>query len=338
MGFESNVERQEFNEIEMARTLSYEIGLLLSDKLGKMLVEAYNYYPTDSTVSEGTEYTLDLDITDVEEGTVYNFTPTYTALATDGVTEVLEGLGEWVTDNASDYIIANVYTDYTSDEDKHMFFIAKDGYTSTENSKTNLVSDDTTTYTPSDTPASYVGYGTAPSAEYPRIVVTPMVSTTVCDRLEESVMEVDEEETEYTSSYVDFSMNITCEAGDTTEVLKSGMSAQHILNHLRKRMVNEQIKKNLQNEMNSVYHPIEDILPLPIVEATQYMSIARCTSKWSTIDIFYPDDISGFMEAVVIAGSTTEDPENLDGVYYKYNEDDEDVAVFSREMTIDRNA
>ena len=332
MAFESDIQRQEFNEITMAREYSYQIGLLLEDKLGKMLVEASNYYPTGNTVAEGLVYSVDLSVVDVTDNTVYPYIPTYTALAGDGVTEVLAGLAQWVTDNASDHLITNVYTVYTTDVDKHMFFVPKDGFTSTENSKTNLSSDPTKVWTPSDTPACYIGYGKQPAAEYPRIIVTPMVSTTVCNKMEESVMLVEGVPTEYTSSYIDFSMNLTAEAGDTDEVLKTGISAQSLLNDLRRRFVNEIMRKRIQNAMNSAYHAIESILPLPLIEATQYMSIARCTSKWSTIDVLFPEVEAGYMEAVEFVGSTPEDP---NGIIYKYDEDGE-VVIYGEGFTVDR--
>ena len=65
------------------------------------------------------------------------------------------------------------------------------------------------------------------------------------------------------------------------------------------------------------------------------MDLARCTSKWSCVDIFYPLDIAGFMESVQIEGSTPETPENPDGVQYSYGEGLETV-IFGQEINIDR--
>ena len=344
MAYPSEIERWQFNEIEACKTYSFEVGKLLRDKLGKLLVEASNYYPTGSAVTEGDTYSVTFNIISTEDNTLVDtVTPLYVAGIGDGVTEVIEGLAEWIVtettdtlvDPASDYMIANVYTDYPSDTDKHMFFVAKQGYILEETAKLNMESDSTKAWTPSDAPAVYLGYGTAPKAEYPRIVVTPIVHTTVCDRMEESVMLVDTVETEYTSSYIDYSINLTAEGGDTDTVLRTGKSGQSVLNDLKKRMVNEQIKKRLQNAMNSVYHPIESILPLPLMAQTQYTDIARCTSKWSCVDIFYPDDLSGYMEAVQIEGSTDAEPENPDGIKYLYDKDGE-VVIYGQEMNIDR--
>jgi hypothetical protein len=160
------------------------------------------------------------------------------------------------------------------------------------------------------------------------------VQNTISDRFEESVILIDDVETEYTSSYIDYSFNITCEAGAASDVLKTGVSAQSILNHLKKAMVNERVKKLMQNSLNSVYHPITTITSAPLVEYTQFMDMASTNSVWSTIDVYYPDVESGFMEAVhILAG----DPDTEEGVLYKYsNSEDEETVIYGDALEIDR--
>ena len=341
MAYPSEIERQQFNDIKMARIYSYEIGALLKDKLGKLLVEASNYYPIGSNVTAGLVYSVTFEIISAEDKTLIDtVTPTYTALVGDGVLEVLEGLELWIdtgltTTNllpAVDYMITNVYTDYSSDQDKHMFFVAKDTYILSENTKGNLESDPNKAWTPSDTPAVYLGYGSAPKAEFPRIVVTPTTQSTVCNLMEESVMLIDEVETEYTSSYLTYGMTLTCEAGDADSVLKTSISAQSVLNDFRVRMTNQIMKMRIQNAMNSVCHPIERITPLPLIEATKYMSIATASATFDCIDVLFPDQLSGFVEQVNIQAG---DPQTEEGTLYKYSSETETV-IYGDPMVIDR--
>lgn len=324
MAYETDISRQEFNDINMAREYAYQVGLLLSDQLGKMSVYASNYAPTSSTITIGEVYEAVLQVKDVTDNTTTDYTFSHTAVSGDTVSSVLTELGDQVLANASDHLIANVYVDYTSDTDMHMFFVPKDGYSLTEISITNLMSDGKA-WTDSDTPASYVAYGKSPTAGYPRIIVTPMVQNTICSKMEESVMLVDGVETEYTSSYITYSLNVTCEAGDTETVLRTGRSAQNILNSLRKRLVNEIIHKRVQNAMNSVVHPMGNIIPSPLMEYTQYMSIARATCTFDCIDVYYPEEEAGFIDQINIdlnynaAGSDV--PLITDEVIFTLNED-----------------
>jgi len=345
MAYPSEIERWQFNEIEACKEYSFQIGELLRDKLGKLLVEASNYFPTGSAVTEGDTYSVTFNIISTEDNTLVDtVTPLYVAGIGDGVTEVIEGLAEWIvtgtTDNlvdpASDYMISNAYTDYPSDTDKHLFFVAKQGYILEETAKLNVESDSTKAWTPSDAPAVYLGYGTAPKAEYPRIVVTPTVSNTICPLMEESVILVESVEREYTSSYIRYGVFLTCEAGDFDTVLRTNISAQSVLNNFRSRMGNEIVRKRIQNNMNSVCHPIERITPLPVIEATKYLSVATASAQFDMVDILFPDELAGFVEQVIIEGSTEADPENPEGILYKYDPDSPEVAIYGQEMNIDR--
>lgn len=328
---EFKVERQEFNDITMAREFSYQVGLLLKDRLGRMSVKASSYYPTDLTIVEGTVYELEVNIKNVVDNSTIPYTITYTAQVGDGVDEVLTGLAQWVTDNASEHMITNLKLDYNNDNKKHIFFVPKDGFSLKEVSKQSLSSDGKE-WTESDTPACYVGYNKNPTSSLPRIVITPLPSNTVCDRMEESVMYIDDNETEYTSSYLNFSMNVTCEAGDSDTVLRTGISASSILSDLRKRLVNEKIHYTIQNAMNSIIYPIENISPLPLLSETQYMDTARCVVDFSCVDIFIPTDLAGFMEAVWFTAGNKETEE---GSIYKYTKDGQ-VVIAAPELKIDR--
>lgn len=295
-----NIERQEFNEITMAREYSYLIGDLLRDKLGKLLVQSKMYY---LTASDNTTYTLNLSVFTIEDDTQEDITVSYTSGTSESIETILNGLSQAVVDNSSDKLVLNAHTDYTSDEDKHFFIIPKQGYRSQEVSIVNITTATTPEWTESDVPASYVGYGKQPTSSLPRIIITPIFQDTVCDRMEESVMLVDGVETEYTSSYMNYSLNITCEAGSTEEVMRTSISSQSILNTFRKMMVNEIIKNRVQNEMKSVCYPMTRILNAPAVAQTQYMDASSAVMDFSCVDVYFPETGSGFIETVEITSS-----------------------------------
>lgn len=295
-----NIERQEFNEITMAREYAYLVGDLLRDKLGKLLVQSKKY---QLTPSDNTTYTLNLSVFTIEDDTQEDITIDYTSGSSESIETILDGLSQAVTENAPNKLTLSAYTDYTSDLDKHFFIIPKQGYRSQEVSIINITTDAIPEWTESDVPASYVGYGKQPTSTLPRIVITPIFQETVCDRMEESVMLVDDVETEYTSSYINYSLNITCEAGSTDEVMRSGVSSQSILNTFRKMMVNEIIKNRVHNEMKSVCYPMTRILNAPAVAQTQYMDASSAVMDFSCVDIYFPETGVGFIHTVEISVS-----------------------------------
>lgn len=303
----SDIQRQEFNEINMAREYAYQVGKLLSSKLGKLTQKTYNNYPTEPIIS-GTTYSLTLKITDLNTNLVVD-TPviSHTAGTGEGVAQVLIGLGALVSSTYSEYLTEVIEVDY-------ILVIAKQGYKVEKIFSSNMDSDATPIYVEGEVPACYVGYGKFPESTLPRIIVTPVGQTTVSDRMEEGVMIIDGEEKEYTSSYLDFSLNLTCEAGSTEEVLRSGKSSQSILNHLRKMMVTENVRKTLQNQMDSVCYPITSVSSVPSNQYTQWMDMATAVADFSCIDVYIPEIGSGFMEAVELKGSSAD---NDFGTKYK---------------------
>lgn len=321
----SDIQRQEFNEINMAREYAYQIGKLLSSKLGKLTQKTYNNYPTEP-ITPTTTYSLTYKITDLLTDTVVITTTTsHVTSNEDGVVDILVGLGDYIDENLSDYLTSTIKDDY-------MLVIAKQGYKVEKVSSSNMESDTNPLYIEGDVPACYVGYGKFPDSTLPRIIVTPTGQTTVCDRMEEGVMIVDGEEKEYTSSYIDFSLNLTCEAGSTEEVLRSGKSSQSILNHLRKVMVTENVRKTLQNKMDSVCYPITSVSSVPSNQYTQWMDMATAVADFSCIDVYTPEVGSGFMEAVELKGSSAESEV---GTKYKEHESGNTV-VYGNTSIVDR--
>lgn len=319
----SDIKRQEFNEINMAREYAYQIGKLLKNKLGKLTQKTYNNYPV--TPISASTHSITFKVTDLNTGTYETLTISYVATPIDSVSDVLIGLGADITNNHSEKLTATVESDY-------MLIVGTQGYKAEKTGSVLMLSDDKPILVESDVPACYVGYGKFPDSSLPRIIVTPVGQSTVCDRMEENTMVVDGEDREYTSSYLDFSLNLTCEAGSTEQVLRSGVSAQSILNLLRKMMVSENVRKNMQNAMDSVCYPIMGVSSVPSNKYTQWMDMATATADFSCIDMYVPEEGSGFIEAVELRGSVTEDD---GGTQYKYTEDGE-VVIYGETSTVDR--
>jgi len=335
---ESNIQRQEFNEILVAREYAHQVGQLLKNKLGKVLVRANNYYPT-STVTEGVEYSIEFEITNVSTDTTVTSIVSYVSTSTDGVREVLEQLGKYVEDNFTESLSAQVYVDFTEGSDMYMTITPRGGYYTNLITKTNMSSDDKKVWTESDIPACYVGYDKQPESSLPRIIIRPISQNTVSDQMEEGVLIIAGEEREYTSSYLNFSLNISCEAGSTQEVMRTGVSSQNILNTLRKMMVTEGVRKKIQNSINSVCYPLSNITTLPSNKYTQWMDMASTVADFSCVDIFIPENGSGFVERVILQGSV-EYVEGVPvitekGIRYKYTEDGP-VVIYGNFSDIDR--
>ena len=166
----SDIKRQEFNEINMAREYAYQVGKLLKSKLGKLTQKTYNNYPV-TPISTST-HSITFKVTDLNTGTYEEVIISYVATSTDSVSDVLVGLGADITNNHSEKITATVESDY-------MLIVGAQGYVAEKTNSVLMLSDETPILVESDVPACYVGYGKFPDSSLPRIIVTPVGQSTV---------------------------------------------------------------------------------------------------------------------------------------------------------------
>ena len=307
----SDISRIEFNEIEQGKKYATEVGKILKSKLGKMMIKSQPF-TVEGVVQDNFEYTLVFTTKDMTSddipSTLTEHTLSYTTGVEDTVDTVLQGLSDSLTTETSEVASISLCLDATDDDDKFLFILGKDGIVTEAISDTGINRELEKIYTESEVPACYLGYGKHPTSSLPRVVITPLPSSTVCNVMEDSIMEVDGVLKEYTSSYINYSMTLTCEAGSTDEVLRSGNSAQSILNHLKKSMTNEIIRKTVQNNLDSVCYPIMNINPLPIMEYTGYQDMSTCVADFSCVDVYYPEVSSGIYETIKATGTLEDEP------------------------------
>ncbi len=324
----------DFKITTAGRLLAEQVGILLSDKLGKLTVPAFNYYPINSVVVSGDTYTITLDVRELATNIVTQRVVSVVATNTS-VVDLLTAFKVEVDTNFSEELHVNINTNYNNDVDMHMFIVPKVGYSSVEVSKVGMASDPKEGYTQTDQPASYLAMGKQPSCEFPRIIVTTGVQnvTAPSNSYGSGTVEEDGNFYPYTDKYVTYSINLTCEAGDIDSSLERGEGAQDILQDLVKRLGSRANKDRLQQAMNSSLKTSTNVLPSPAVEFTEYMDIASMSMRFDVLDR-YVDRFNGegYIQYVQLKGGSPVDK----GIEYRMGEDDPIVRKYGDSLLINR--
>jgi len=324
----------EFKITQTCGILAEQIGILLSDVLGKLTVPAFNYYPTGSIVTSGSTYSITFSVRDLDTDVVVDRVVSVVSTNTS-VSDLLTAFKTEVDTNFRDELKCTLHVDTTAEKDMYMYITPSVGYSSVESAKVGMKSDPKRGYTESDHPACYLAMGKQPTSSFPRIVVTsgPQNTTSPSNAFRSGTVEEDGLYYPFTDKYVNYSVTLTCEAGSVEQVLESGYGAQEILQELVKRLGSKKNKDRVQAQINSTIKTSSNVLPIPSMGDTEYMDMATMTLRLDVIDR-YIDRFNGegSIDTVVLKGGTPTD----EGIEYRMGEEDTVVRKYGDTLTITR--
>jgi len=307
-----------FNPIGVMQKLSYHFGNLLSDKLASLRTPTYPY-KISTPVSDGVVYTVNLLVTNQEENTSVVETLTYTATPADDEVSVLTALA---AENTND----NVYVDLDTDQLELSFTAANLHSVDNDSAPVGLEQTENAKWIPNGIPASYIAYDDIPRQDFPYIVLSilPITDQSINFGYGSRQVDTDPDEYEvYTDRYLNFSVQLTCDAGKMADVLNSGgiNGSSYILNTLLARLGDTETLTPIEEDINCVYQKKSSILPNPLLNGVNYNDESSLTLDFTTID----QNISnvGTFDTVI-----------YDADYYDYEDGNLVTQSVNRKVTI----
>lgn len=310
-----DVEEKEFDIIKRSGEIAKALGEVVPDLLGSLTTIGNPY--TALSVGASITYTADFTVQEVATGDTQVLNFSYTSTGSEDTATLYNDIvqeGNVVLGNVLNF---SAFTDYNAEADMYFTVATRDGYRMTAAPVlTNLSIGVDQVATPNGNPASYSAYMQNITATYPRIVVTPMPITSVSDNYESGSInigtEADPHYVPYFSSYIKFPVKITCESGSYEEIVNNGTpNAETILRRIRMRLNEDLTQKAFVEKVDGSYSDKWTITPAPMVEQTDWRSIASTTVTFDIIDR-YIETRGGVVTAVKIEDTTVAKIKTLD--------------------------
>lgn len=295
-----DIDSIEFDQISRARDIATAMGKVVSDKLSVLTIPANPYSPDIATSGIPTTYTLELSVTENITGIETTETVSFTSSGIEDWNTVIDSI---VADgNTKPTLVMASNLEYTEDEDKYFTVTSKTGFRFSQapvlvnvGISTDLVQ------APTDQPASYLAYGSQPTCGFPRMVITPITSSTsVSPRYNKGVVELDIGDGlkfyPYEEAYITFDVRVTVESGESDRVLSGEVpSPPYIINRLQRKLGQDNHREAFVSEVNATF-TYGSPIPTMIV-GTEYTDIASCTFTFNLVDRYIEFE-GGTMEKV----------------------------------------
>lgn len=305
----SDITPTRFNPIQVLNKLTTYFGNVLKDKLATKRTPVYPY-KVNGDVVEGKMYSIDLVWKDHKEGSTTSLILEYTAKNGETAEDVIQGLIKsinflvlsdntplLITLNGTDYEELIIFTDEdkssgvylaTSEDGKYLYILGKDNVSVDNNSApVNMEQTTELKYVSNTIPSAYNAYQRYPVSDYPFITLNLLPSTQVGAQMGYGSRQTAPDEYEvYTDRYLNFSVQVTCDAGKYEDVLNSGTGGSFdVLNTLLARLDDNDSRKVTQEEINCVINPIlNSVIPSPQLGDVEYHDVSSVTIDLSTVD------------------------------------------------------
>lgn len=275
----SDITPTRFNPIQVLNKLTTYFGNILSDKLATKRTPVYPYKVSGGVV-DGNLYSIDLILTNHTDNTTTNILLDYAATAGDTEADVLQGLAESNIDE-------NLHIDVDTVELELSLLPVSMFSVDNNSAPVNMVQAAEPKYVSNTLPSAYNAYQNYPVGDYPFITLSLLPSTQVGAQMGHGSREVAPDTYEvFTDRYLNFSVQVTCDAGKYEDVLNSGAGGSFdVLNTLLARLDDNDLRKVIQEETNCVINPIlNSVIPSPQLGDVEYHDVSSVTIDLSTVD------------------------------------------------------
>lgn len=302
-----NLEARPFDSISRGLDLCTAIGEVIPDLLAQKTVTTNPYFPTLSTLGTVTNYTIDLEV----NGVVQNFT--FTSLGTETYSELLNALVLEGNTNFGLDLVWTAFTEYDRDEDMYFTVVTRpDRKITAQPVFGNIEISTQQVQAPNGQPLCQMSMQSFPTGSYPRVIVTPLPITSVDEKFRRGSILHDfgsgngQRYYPFYDNYVKANYQITVESGGYDKVLNGEVSsAESILRVLRRRIGQDNRGTQFMETIDATINDKWDITPAPVVDQTDWMSIASTIVTLDIIDRWIDED--GDVMTKVIIGSDTVD-------------------------------
>lgn len=275
----SEITPTRFNPIQVLNKLTTYFGNILADKLATKRTPVYPY-KVSGEVADGNLYSVDLVLTNNKDNTTNNILLDYTATAGDTEAEVLQGL---VDSNVDE----NLHIDVDTVELELSLLPVNMFSVDNNSAPVNMEQVAEPKYVSNTLPSAYNAYQRYPVGDYPFITLSLLPSTQVSPQLGYGSRQIAPDEYEvFTDRYLNFSVQVTCDAGKYEDVLNNGTGGSFdVLNTLLVRLDDNNLRKVIQEEINCVINPaLNSVIPSPQLGDVEYHDVSSVTIDLSTVD------------------------------------------------------
>ncbi|AUR91497.1 hypothetical protein NVP1161O_055 [Vibrio phage 1.161.O._10N.261.48.C5] len=306
---------EDFSPLRHTSLVAEAMGEVVGDLLSHLLVETNPYRIDLTTVGSVTTYTVDVDVEELNTGDVTTCTLTCTTAGAETVDEVYELI---VTEfNDLDFPVNCTYEiDYNEDEEKYLTVVSKEGYRiiSAPPVASNMTIDTTTIVRASNgKPAAYGMGQDVLEQGYPKLIVTQLPITTVSENWRTGAVKKDIGDGlrfyPYNDTYVRASYQVTCEAGEISEILRINRpDSMQILRTFCSRMQDDNVRTDFFNKVQGTLNRDFTVTPIPSISYTNYEDSSVMTFSLDIItrEINYQGNI---VTKTTVVGAQLEDRE-----------------------------
>lgn len=285
------IKDMQFNTVQRLGWIAEVFGEILKDELGSLEISSNPYSPTTLTG----DYKIQFAIENIDEKSVDNVSIEYAASEGDTTDSVIDGIVVLGNALSAGRFLLTAFKDYPEDVDKYFTIAPSNGYRILGAiTIENLTRGSDLVSAPTGSPASYLSFGKQPTCGYPRLLIDSGNILDQHNHLNSGAVKVNGNYYPYHEAMADFRVSLRVESGDYQNVMTNGhLSAQDVLQRLRTKLGNYNIAKQVVEKVNGTFlsKPLPTIIPSPIIDGLNTMSIATSTITFNIIDRYV--DING---------------------------------------------